>query len=154
MKNMTEMLEACAENGWPVVGWAQWPPTAEEYYFGADWPKIIHPSAGYWRFKRWGYVNGGWFIYEYATVWGGVGFEPAMKTQLKANIRFWKAMDRMSIPPMVQKHMRIFMRPENECVVWPVEVIRYCAGTPFKPSRRRGWRTVYGLGSGNLGGKW
>lgn len=76
-----------------------------------------------------------------------------MKTQLRADIRFWKAMDRMSIPPMVQKHMKMFMRPENECVVWPVKVIICCAVTPFEPSRRYGWRTFCWLGVGNIGGK-
>ena len=77
-----------------------------------------------------------------------------MKTQLKANIRFWKAMDRMSIPPMVQKHVKMFMRPENECVVWQVDVVRYSPATPFKVSRRLGFLTLHRIGGGNLGGKW
>lgn len=69
MEQMTQMLEDCAENGWPVVEWAQWPPTAQDYFLGADWQKRIHPSIGYWKTNRWRFATAG-FIHNHRTIFG------------------------------------------------------------------------------------
>ena len=57
-------------SNWNVEYWICWPPTNDGVHQTGMWQKIIHPSAGYWRFKRWVYVNGGWFVYKHETVLG------------------------------------------------------------------------------------